>query len=195
MKRALPLPLRVALVAAPIGCACIAALIGIGGSLGAEDARWTTRAEALDQPELWQIEALPSPAGWKPVRICADVRIRSGFTHPGAAVGGKPCRPIEFPVETPERARQRCTVNGQTIGQSAIHSGDLSRDFTTTFTYVNLDRSLADLDAATYTQTLSFRRLGPCPEGWQVGEHTDRHGRRQAADARIVRGWITSEGG
>jgi hypothetical protein len=179
------------LTAAPIGCACLAALAWIASSIGADEAHWAARAKTLDQPELWSIEALPAPAGWRPVTICADVRMRSGFTHAGASVGADPCRPVGWPVETPGRTAQQCTVRGQTIGQSATYRGDLARDFTTTFTYVHLDRQLAGGAGGTYSQTLRFRRLGPCPEGWRIGDHTDRHGRRQA-DARITRGWVSS---
>jgi len=31
---------------------------------------------------------------------------------------------------------------------------------------------------ASFTQTRRYTRLGPCPEGWKVGDKTDRFGRR-----------------
>jgi hypothetical protein len=178
-----PLPL-ISLLAVLGGWALV-----VGGAAfytGPDGATWRARSETLDRPQLWSIEALGAPDGWRPVRICTDSRLRSGFVSPAAAVGDRPCVPVEDAATTGARTAYRCVVNGQLLGASAVHQGDLARAFTTTVTFVHLGRQISGGGEAVLQQTLRYSRLGDCPAAWPVGAHTDRRGRMQP-DARWVR--------
>lgn len=140
---------------------------------------WEGHARAKDPPQLWSIEAVPSPQGWRAVQICTDSWMRSGFARPDPVVGDQPCAPMGEPLEGDGRLSFQCKVNGQVLGATSTVWGDLEKDFTARFAVTSLGGHLAGRPGSAYEQTLRYRRLGPCPSDWAVGEHTDRHGRRQ----------------
>ena len=164
---------------AVVGAGWVGVVTAAGLSTNPPSKLWQDHAAALDPPELWSIQAVPSPPDWRPVQLCTDSWIRTGFVRPGAMVGDQPCAPVGDAVARDGATAFQCRVNGQTLGTTTTLSGDLRTDFTARFALTNLGGFLAGRPGSAYEQTLRYRKLGPCPAGWALGEHTDRWGRRQ----------------
>jgi hypothetical protein len=161
------------------GVSAVAAVwLGWGG--GGASSFWRERQASGDPPELWSVEAVPQPAGWAPVRLCTDALMRTGFAQPLPLSGPAPCIPVEPPRREGDRYAYRCTLGGAMQGVSSTVRGDPRRDFTATFTITDLSRYMTAGAGAEYVQVRRYRRLGACPAGWSVGDHTDRHGVRHA---------------
>lgn len=133
--------------------------------------RWTERQAAVDPPELWQVEVVDSDAA--AVRICADSYIRAGFSAPMPEMQGMACEPLGDPVETPDGRLQRCKLGGQTLLVSNRTTGQPGR-----FDVALRVTTLGPGPEASVAQTRRYTRIGPCPDGWKIGDKTDRHGRR-----------------
>ena len=129
MKHARSVPLAVALVGIAGAWVSVVAAAGLSG--GNESGLWQGRAAAADPPQLWSIEAMPSHPGWRPVQLCTDSWMRTGFVRPEPMIGDQPCAPVGDPIESQGRLAFRCTVNGQTLGATMSVAGDLATDFTT----------------------------------------------------------------
>lgn len=147
-------------------CAPAAALLlcACGAPTGAKLVE--VRAAAIDPPELWLAEALDKdgqPAS--AVQVCTDHAMRQGFVRANAEVNGQACAPHRDAVERDGLYAVRCELNGHPYGLTLNRSGDPARDFTVRFTLTALDGT-----AGAAAQTRRFRRLGPCPAGWHVGD-------------------------
>jgi hypothetical protein len=59
----------------------------------------------------------------------------------------------------------RCNANGHRYGESVATVGDPARDFRLVFSVVSLDQKDVSI-----RQARRFRRVGPCPTGWRVGD-------------------------
>lgn len=132
------------------------------------------RAAQADPPQLWSVEVIDASArpADKPIRICADRLIRTGFIAQHAQAGDFPCRTDAPAVITPTSASMRCEIAGRQYAIYNAAEGDLARDFTVKFTM----RSIGG-DEVGLTQTRRYRYLGACPAGWKIGDATDRYGR------------------
>ena len=126
-------------------------------------------------PELWSIrvwgEAKPSRA----IKICADGKLRAGFTSLAADFGGAPCAIASLQQHSWGQT-YKCTVGDKEFGVSTTVDGARDRVFIAR-------SSVTDLDTAqtVYARSLRFERLGLCPQGWPVGDATDQQGRRVTA--------------
>lgn len=132
------------------------------------------RQAAIDPPELWTVEVVPAAAGVRPIRICTDTRVREGLARPGLTLADGVCQPTGEAVKTADGEIQRCTLNGETWVATFTVAGDRASDFTSTLSAV----SVTD-DSARFGQVRHFRKLGPCPDGWAIGEATDQSGQRR----------------
>jgi hypothetical protein len=121
-------------------------------------------------PQLWSIAVVEEPNPGRPVRLCADQMIRSGFIVRALSMAGQPCVTMSL------KLNYRCTIAGRAFGVSTLISGDPARLFTVRASVTDLDRG-----STVYRRALSFRLLGACPQGWAIGDATDQSGRRGIA--------------
>lgn len=133
--------------------------------------RWMERQAAVDPPELWRVEVVDSDA--RPVQICVDTLLRKGFASPLPEVEGRPCILLGEPVEVAGGRIQRCTAGGHTLLLSVKVAGSPS-DFTVVLNVETLGRRTYAV-----TQTRRYTKLGPCPNGWRVGDNIDQNGRKR----------------
>lgn len=152
--------------------ALLLALTGCGQPAAQE--RLTAHQAAVDPPQLWQVESL-SPTG-EPMailRVCADRTLREGFRRAEAEVNGRPCLPLKDRVERAGLYAVRCDLDGRRFGVTVTTTGDPERDFTVAFALKALDGTG---DGA--RQVRRFRRLGPCPADWGIGDQAKARGPR-----------------
>jgi hypothetical protein len=163
----------------------LAGLIAVGLSLlgGCDDGAETrrilelkARQARLQPPALWSVEALDAGGGARPVLICANARIVSGFFSVVPAAGGETCALETQMTPTPTGVHYRCRLGGVRYAVSSGVAGDQRRDFV-------VSSSIYPLSDGGFERVriLRFRRLGPCPTGWRPGEATDRTGARRLA--------------
>lgn len=133
--------------------------------------RWPKRQAMVDPPELWRVEVIDADA--PAVRICVDSLLRTGFFMPMPEAHGMACEPLGEPVQTEGGRLQRCRIGGQTLLVSTRTKG-AAGDFAVELRVTTLGAG----PEASFGQTRRYTRLGPCPEGWKVGDKTDRLGRR-----------------
>lgn len=150
-------------------------LLGLGGCGEAltDSSRWERRQATIDPPALWRVRALDAAAPSRPVQVCADSAVRAGFVDPMPEFDGRPCERKRDPVLNGPRRRTLCKTHGRSFAVESSVEGDLERAFTVRFSVQPLQG-----EGAAYGQTRRYERLGPCPGGWRVGEHTDQQGRR-----------------
>jgi hypothetical protein len=165
-----------------LSLACLVA-VGLGGLCGCDDGgetkrieRLKARQESLDHPALWSVEALDAGGGGRPVLICANARIVSGFSSVVPAAGGRTCALETQMTPTPMGVHYRCRLGGVRYAVSSGVRGDQRRDFV-------VSSSIYPLSDGGFERVriLRFRRLGPCPTGWRTGEASDRTGARHLA--------------
>lgn len=124
------------------------------------------RAAALDPPQLWRAEALGRDGTvQKAVLLCADTVLREGLARANAEVNGEACRQTGDVQARPGFYGLRCTAGGRRYVLSTTSWGDPKNDLTVSFAATALDRSH---QAA--SQVRHYRRIGPCPAGWTVGQ-------------------------
>lgn len=125
-------------------------------------------------PELWLVEALDAQgASVDAVRVCADTRVREGFTRPLPAVGKTLCvREHESRRLVANGYVERCQLNDVRYSLHVAVDGDPARDFTVRFAMQPLNSEAAEGPR----QALRYRHVGACPEGWKIGD-TDKPGR------------------
>jgi hypothetical protein len=134
---------------------------------------------AADPASLWSMQVLSEGQPGKPLLICANSRIVSGFAQVTPASGGRPCErePADGEIlPTEHGSRYRCHLNGTVFAVSAGLVGDRTKDFVVSASVHPLTGEGAD-----YARDMRFRRIGPCPAGWTLGEATDRNGKRAPA--------------
>jgi hypothetical protein len=156
----------------------IALILPLGACGGGDPiARMAARQATVDPPQLWSIEVTGPAArdGDKPILICTDRLIRTGFLNQHATTATDACRPEVAPVVRPGSVSMRCTMGGRSYAVYNAAKGDQSRDFEVRFSM----RSLSG-DDVNLVETRRFRLQGPCPPTWKVGDATDRYGRPAA---------------
>lgn len=150
------------------------ALLALTACQAAPDAtsQIIARQQALDPPQLWLAQVVGE--GGRPkasVFICVDAKLREGFARTRAEVNGAPCRDATGPIEKAHEWALRCLVGGQPFAVSAATTGDLAQDFRLDFALTPLWSPRGpDDDSRTVRQTRRFRRVGPCPAGWRIGD-------------------------
>lgn len=130
------------------------------------ESRMAAHQAAIDPPMLWRVEALD--AAGRPsaiLSVCADSNMREGFSRALMEVDGQPCLPLKGGVDRPGLYAVRCDLNGARFGLTANRSGDPQKDFQIAFAVKTVDGS--DQGAR---QVRRFRRIGPCPTGWRIGD-------------------------
>jgi hypothetical protein len=132
------------------------------------EAQLTARQQAVDPPQLWLMEdAQDTRSG--PIRgaawVCADTPMRGTFGKTNAEIAGAPCADTVPPVLRPGFTAHRCEVGGRRYAITSQTVGDLAQDFRLTVMVTPLS---ADLGPARTTR--HYRRLGPCPAGWRIGD-------------------------
>lgn len=134
------------------------------------ESRLAAHQAQVDPPMLWRVEALDAagqPAA--ALTVCADSTLREGFARATAEVAGQPCLMMKDRVETNGLFAARCELNGQRFGLTVNRTGDPEGDFQVAFALKALDGS----DAGA-RQVRRFRRIGPCPKGWGIGDQAKR---------------------
>lgn len=133
--------------------------------------RWIERQAAVDPPELWRVEVVDADA--PAVRICVDSLLRTGFAMPLPEAHGMACEPLGEPILTEDGRLQRCRLGARTllVGARTTPQAD-------GFDVELRVTTLGPGPEASFVQTRRYTRLGPCPEGWKIGDKTDRLGRR-----------------
>ena len=123
-------------------------------------------AAAAEAPALWSVQALDDQNRTvRTILLCADHGVEASFTRPLPSPNGQPCGLIGPTVTNGGRFAARCKSEGRLFNIQAESSGDLGRDFTT--------RLLIQTDVKgqqSLVQTLHYRRLGGCPDGWSIGD-------------------------
>ncbi|MBI1199832.1 MAG: hypothetical protein GC203_18385 [Phenylobacterium sp.] len=142
------------------------ALASMAGGCDHPSARIAARQARLDPPELWRVEALDAEGRVSgAVRVCADATMRGAFGRVTAESAGRPCRPLDDGVDRSDLYAVRCDLGGRRFGLTLSRQGDPAHAFTQTFALRALDGA-----ATAARQVRRFRRLGPCPDGWRIGE-------------------------
>lgn len=135
--------------------------------------RWKERQAAVDPPTLWQVEVPGSSAN--PVQICVDRGLQEGFRRAVPEADGQVCEPTADPMPTGNGGQiLQCTLGGRAWRVRTDVSDGVDR-FTVDYRAEILDTRRPQV----FTQLRRYTRLGPCPEGWRIGENTDQQGRRQ----------------
>lgn len=154
-----------------IVCGLLAVLCLAACDREAGERRWRERQEAVDPPQLWSVEALDASAGVRPVRICTDTQMRTGFLKPAPVVADRPCVLSQKPVEHGGQTINRCDLDGDTYMIISDVKGDTARDFT-----VSMSVSAVIGDGPGYSQNRRYKLVGPCPAGWKLGDRTLQSG-------------------
>ena len=130
------------------------------------ESRIAAHQAAVDPPGLWRVEALDAEGQpMAALRVCADTTMREGFMRATAEFAGQPCLPLKGGVDRPGLFAMRCEINGRRFGLTLNRTGDPAQDFEVAFALKALDGT--DVEAR---QVRRFRRLGPCPVGWGIGD-------------------------
>ncbi len=152
----------------PIIASAAGAILLAGG--GASSA--AAPAAPAPPPQLWSMEVVAERAPGRPVQICVDKRLRSGFATFTFQFGGKPCA-IDHIYRRATGQNYKCSIGDKQYGVATTLQGATDSDFTASTAVTDLDTS-----KTVYSRVMRYRRLGPCPSGWPVGDATDQSGRR-----------------
>ncbi|TAJ74674.1 MAG: hypothetical protein EPO51_01055 [Phenylobacterium sp.] len=156
--------------------ALLLALAGCGARH--TESRLAAHQAQVDPPALWRVEALDGAGRpMAALQVCADRTMREGFARATAEVAGRPCLLMKDRVEQDGLFAVRCELDGRRFGLTVNRSGDPERDFQVAFALKALDGT-----AAGARQVRRFRRVGPCPGGWGIGDQA-RVGERRGVNA------------
>ena len=137
-------------------------------------ARWVERQARVDPMTLWRVEVLDAAEPAPPVLVCADSVLHRGFQDARPNVAGQRCAVVGDPVINGSSRSLRCVSGGRRFAVVSSVTGDVSRDFT-------VRMHATPVGGGAFVQTRNYRRLGGCPEGWRIGDHTDANGRRASS--------------
>jgi len=130
-------------------------------------AKFRERQRRYDPLQLWSVEVV-SPQKSAPITICVDTFLREGFVRPLPNEAGKQCALNEPPIITGDRIKMYCTLNDRQYIVRATVKGDPRTAF-------DLYYGISS-DEVSMRQTRRYKRLGGCPEGWDIGDNTDQAG-------------------
>lgn len=156
--------------------AILLALTGCGAP--AAQSKLTAAQARLDPPALWRAESLDAQGQvTAAVLVCADRTLRDGFARANAEVAGRPCLAFGDIVDRPGLFAMRCDLDGRRFSLTANRTGDPARDFTVAFAMKALDGT-----GHGARQVRRYRRVGPCPAGWRIGDQA-KPGERRGGNA------------
>jgi hypothetical protein len=119
-----------------------------------------------EPPTLWSIQTLDDQGkATKTMLICADNAVRESFSRPMPSPNGQPCRLVAPAVDTGGRFAARCRSGDRLLDVQSESSGDLTRDYTIKL-LIRADVQVGQ----SFSQTIHYRRLGACPDGWAAGD-------------------------
>ncbi len=124
-------------------------------------------------PQLWEVAATDEARQGRPVHLCADGRLASGFIAITPEIAGRRCTQVGYTRGSPPSQSYRCQIDGQEFGVATDVSGHFPEEFTVYSTVTDIDAQ-----RTVYSRSLHFNHLGLCPTGWKVGQATDQGGRR-----------------
>ncbi len=157
-----------------LGAACLA---GCDYDSGARAiGRMQAEHDRIDPPVLWSIQVVDEADNGRPVLICANHRIVSGFSSIAPSLGDRDCVRSRDMYETDNGFHYRCKIGDVSYGVSSSRFGDAERDF-----QVHSSAHALSFGGVDYDRTLRFRRIGACPPDWKLGQATDQHGARTTA--------------
>lgn len=150
----------------------LALAAGLMGLLAACDdgaattARIAARQQAIDPPQLWRVDALDAAGGVRETTwVCADTLLRQTFVRTRPEIDGAPCSGAPRTGAAPGLTTVRCETAGRRFSIASQATGDPARDFRLTVSVVPL---AGDIGPA--RQSHHFKRIGPCPAGWRIGD-------------------------
>lgn len=157
------------------GAAAGAALLSAcdDGSTSRMWGRLEAEAARKNPPQLWSAAVEGQADAGRPVLVCADAAIRDGFRSIVPTVSGQMCTHGGEAIPTANGSRYTCRVNDATYAVSTGLVGDVKTDFTASSSVHPVAGGGADI-----TRSLHFKRVGPCPAGWKVGDTTNQKGER-----------------
>jgi hypothetical protein len=124
------------------------------------------RRRAIDPPDLWLVKDIdPQGRVLSAAWTCADTAMRQSFARASLEVEGTTCKVIGAPVERPGFVSLKCVAGAHEYGFVTRVRGDPSADFQLTVDVTPLDGV-----AGAAERTRAYRRYGPCPEAWRVGD-------------------------
>lgn len=130
------------------------------------DSRLAARQAKIDPPRLWLAESLgPTGAVTRTIDVCADRGLREGFVRAQPEVNGEPCLAISPTVTKPGLYALRCEAMGQSFAVTVTTQGDPQRDFQVRYALTSLEGGRGP-----FVQTIHYRVLGACPQGWDIGD-------------------------
>ncbi len=145
-------------------------LLGLVGCDGSGDTETQVRArqQAIDPPQLWIVQVIAGNGeATASTFVCADAAIRETFARTRAEVNGKRCEDTTGPVQKAHEWALSCRAQGREFAISASTLGDVSQDFWLNFALTPL---FDPTGIGTVRQTRHFRNVGPCPNGWRIGD-------------------------
>lgn len=156
----------------------ITAIVAITGALALSACGRApeSRNGAPEQPSLWSVAMVDGGQAAPETLICADAQLRNGFTRTLPQANGQTCRIVGTPVRQDDMFAARCRVGADLFKVNAMIKGDQNNDFTVDAAFVTEDRV-----EARFERSLHYRRLGPCPAGWAVGD-SGQVGERQVTN-------------
>jgi len=153
-------------LSAAVAALLVALVAGPLEDAGSSTARIRARLMAVDPPQLWRAKVLaPADAAGAATYICADTPLAQTFARGLPEVNGEICRVVGPVVTRPNLFAARCEALGRRFAVSTTMSGDPGRDFRVDFALALLDEF-----GPPVRQSIGYRRLGPCPKGWTIGE-------------------------
>jgi hypothetical protein len=121
--------------------------------------------------QLWLVQAIGEDGAHLTSRyICTDAALRESFQRPPARVKGRPCEDITMPALKDNAWFVRCLIGEQTFAITASTVGDPSEDFLFDFAVTPIAIYGIGKAGPPVRDIRRFRRIGPCPEGWRVGD-------------------------
>ena len=129
------------------------------------------QAPQLDPRQLWLVQSVGEDGVRSASRyVCTDAALREAFQRPPAKVKGRPCEDITVPALKDNAWFVRCLIGEQTFAITASTVGDPAEDFL--FDFAMTPIAIYDIGKAgpPVREVRRFRRVGPCPEGWRVGD-------------------------
>jgi len=124
-----------------------------------------------DPRQLWLVQSVGEDGARSASRyVCADAALRETFQRPRAEVKGRPCQDITMPELKDNAWFVRCLIGRQSFAVSASTLGDPSEDFQFDFALTPIEVYGFGKAGPPVREIRRFRRVGPCPEGWRIGD-------------------------
>ena len=138
--------------------------------------RGTQTQDAAQSPapeprQLWLVQSVGEDGAPAASRyVCTDAALREAFQRPRATVEGRPCKDITMPELKDNAWFVRCLIGRQSFAISASTLGDPSEAFQFDYALTPVVIYGFGKSGPPIREVRRFRRIGPCPEGWRVGD-------------------------